>query len=111
MRHRTQNRALQDRTPVPVLQPTPLQTASTTCWGGSGAVSRPHRHLPGGCCHDTAALLWGGLYAAAHAVVAHAEIVADFMGHSGGCSDGLLRVVLDRDGGCVSTAARKDEEG
>lgn len=30
--------------------------------------------------------------------MAHAEVVADFMGHGGGRSDGLLRVVLHSDG-------------
>lgn len=79
--------------------------------GALGAASRPHHHLPSGCCHDTAALLRGGLHTAARAVVAHAKIVADFVGHSGGCSDGLLRVVLHRDGGCVSAAAKSDGEG
>lgn len=93
--------------PLPTPQPIQLQTASTTCW----TTSHPHRHLPGSRCHDTAALLRGGLHAAARAVVAHAKIVADFVGHSGSCSDGLLRVVLHRDGACISTAARRDGEG
>ena len=84
----------------PAPQPTQLQTPPTNCWGGPrGAASRPHQCLPGGRCHDAATLLRGGLHAAARAVVAHAEIVADFVGHRGGCSDGLLRVVLHRDGG------------
>lgn len=79
-----------------------------SCCGASCPHPHPHpHHSPGGRCHDTAALFWGGLHAAALAVVAHAKVVANLVGHGGCCSDGMLRVVLPRSRGCVSSREQK----
>lgn len=74
------------------LCPVPLLVSLCPC-------PHPCHLLPGGRCHHAAALLRGGLHAAALVVVAHAKVVADLVGHGGGGSDGVLRVVLQGERG------------
>lgn len=50
--------------------------------------------LPCGSRHDTATLGRRGLHAAALDVVAHAEVMANLVGHGGGSTDGQFRMVL-----------------
>lgn len=53
-------------------------------------LSGSRLHSPGGGSHHAASLLGRGLHAAAVVVVAHAEVVADLVGHGGGGADGQL---------------------
>lgn len=58
----------------------PLAAGAEDTWEG----------VSSGRCHDTASLFRGGLHAAALAVMAHAEVVANLVGHGGCCSNGML---------------------
>lgn len=52
------------------------------------------RGSPSGSSHHAAPLLGSGLHTAAIMVVAHTEVVANLVGHSGRSTDGQLWVVL-----------------
>lgn len=69
------------------------------------ATSSADTLSPSGSGHDAASLSRGGLHAAALAVVAHAEVVPDFVSHGGGGSDRQVRVVLVQRRGGTKTAS------